>query len=400
MLSSRLPARLASLRFPVVLSLLSVALVVAGADSCGSDPNVTGAKLEMKNQDYDRVLELTATALETDPANAEAYFLRGEAFRLKAEAAGDDAAARGALIADMVDAYQNARANGYTTDDVDNRLQMAWGFEMNRGTSAFRRAAEDPAAYNDAVTSFEHATMLQPDSAAGYLNHGLALIAADRSPDAAEPLQMAIDKDASSAEAYIYLGRIYLAGGQVSDALEVLESGQQMFPDNEEIQTEILNAYGRTEGNAEEALARYAQAVERKPEDPVLRYNYGSFLLQDGQFDEAAEQLMRATELDSQNANAYYNLGAAYQNKAASFNTRIAELEDERASRDDIDAVVAEREVLLEQALPNLERARELTEAGGDDAADICGALFRVYVALGQNDQAREAAECGGLDIE
>lgn len=400
MTASRLLTSLSSLRFPLVLGLLSAAFLVAGADGCSSDPNVTGARLEMRNGDYDRVLELTEAALAENPANAEAHFLRGEAYRMKAEAMGDDAAGRTALIADMTDAYQAAQTNGYDAAEVTNRLQVAWGFEMNRGASAFRRAAEDPTAYDDAVLSFGNATTLQPDSSAGYLNQGLALLAAggERSAEAAEPLQMAIDKGANSAEAYIYLGRIYLSSGQANDALEVLEEGQAMFPDNEELQTEILNAYGRT-GNVEEALERYADAVVRKPDDAVLRYNYGSFLLQAGRYDEASEQLMQATEMDSQNANAYYNLGAAYQNKAASFNERISELEDGDASQAEIDAVVAERAALLEQALPSLERARELTEAGGDDASDICQALFQVYATLGQSDEASEAAECAGIDL-
>ncbi len=398
MTSSRLLQRLPSLRFPFTLSLLALAFIIAGADGCGSDPNVTGARLEMRNEDYDRVLELTAAALETDPTNAEAHFLQGEAYRMKAEGMTDDAAGRSALIADMASAYESARTNGHTASDIDNRLQVAWGFEMNRGASAFRRAADDPAAYEDAALSFGNATTLQPDSSAGYLNQGLALLAASRSEEAAEPLQMAIDKGANSAEAYIYLGRIYLSDGRASEALEVLESGQDMFPDNEELQTEILNAYGRT-GNSDQALARYAEAVESKPDDPVLRYNYGSFLLQASRYEEAAEQLMRATELDSQNANAYYNLGAAYQNKAASFNEQISELEDAGASRAEVDAVVAQRSELLEQAMPNLERARELTEAGGDDAADICRALFQVYASLQQNDKAEEAAECAGMDL-
>ncbi len=388
-------------RFPsslLLLGFVTAAFLLAGADGCGSDPNVTGARLEMRNQDYDRVIELTDAALAADPANAEALFLRGEAYRLKAEGMTDDAASRADLITQMEEAYAGARANGHDAAEIDNRLQVAWGFEMNRGASAFRRAAEDSTAYDDAATSFGNATMLLPDSSAGHLNKGLALLAANRSTEAAEPLQMAIDKGADSEEAYIYLGRIYLADGRSADALQVLEEGQAMFPDNEELQTEILNAYGRDGGNADEALARYAAAVERKPDDPVLRYNYGSFLLQAGRFDEAAPQLTRAAELDPENPNAYYNLGAAYQNKAASFNNDIKELEDTGAPQAEVDAALAERQALLNQALPNLERARDLSAEGGEDVSGICRALFSVYVALGQNTEAEDAAECAGME--
>ena len=107
---SRLPA----VRLPVALGLLALAFLIAGADGCGSDPNVTGAKLEMKNQDYDRVLELTAAALETDPDNEEAHFIRGEAYRMKAESM-DDAAQRADLLAEMTQAYNRSRELGHAS---------------------------------------------------------------------------------------------------------------------------------------------------------------------------------------------------------------------------------------------------------------------------------------------
>ncbi|MEP0549052.1 MAG: tetratricopeptide repeat protein [Rhodothermales bacterium] len=391
---SRMPA----VRLPFALGLLALAFLVAGADSCGSDPNVTGAKLEMKNQDYDRVLELTAAAIEADPDNEEAYFIRGEAYRMKAEAM-DDASQRADLLAEMTQAYNRSLELGHAPAEIENRLQVAWGAEMNYGARAFRRAAEDPSAYDEAAASFNNATVILPDSSAGFLNQGLAYLAAGNSADAAVPLQMAIDKGANSAEAYIYLGRIYLSSeDRAADALGVLEQGQAAFPDNEELQTEILNAYVRA-GQTDRAIDAYNARIAADPENPLYRYNYGSLLLQAERYDEAAEQLMVATELDAQNANAFYNLGAAYQNKAASFNKRVGELEDAGASQAEVDAAIAERTSLLGQAMPNLERARALTEAAGEDSADICRALFQVYAALGQGEKAQEAAECAGLDL-
>ena len=391
-------SRLLAARFPVALGFLALAFLVAGADGCGSDPNVTGAKLEMKNEDYDRVLELTAAALEVNPDNEEAYFIRGEAYRMKAEDM-DDAAQRSEILSEMTQAYNRSLELGHAATEIENRLQVAWGTEMNFGARSFRRASEDPSAYDEAAASFENATVILPDSSAGHLNQGLAHLAAGNTADAAAPLQMAIDKGANSAEAYIYLGRIYLSSeDRAADALGVLEQGQAAFPDNEELQTEILNAYVRS-GQTDRAIEAYDTRIAAEPDNALYRYNYGSLLLQAERYDESVDQLMVATELDDQNANAYYNLGAAYQNKAASLNERVAELEDAGASQADVDAAIAERSSLLGQALPNLERARSLTEAAGDDSGDICRALFQVYAALGQGEEAREAGECAGLDL-
>lgn len=390
--------RLPALRLPVLLGLLMVSFFVAGADSCGSDPNVTGARLEMQNEDYDRVLELTAAAIEANAENEAAYFLRGEAYRMKAEGT-ESAEDRAALIPEMAQAYQRSLELGHDPAEIANRLQVAWGFEMNRGASAFRRAADDPSAYDDAAASFGNATTIQPDSSAGYLNQGLALLAAGESAEAAQPLQMAIDKGASSAEAYIYLGRIYLSSeDRADDALTVLEQGRELFPDNEELQTELLNAYVRA-GQTDRAIEAYEARITAEPQNPLYRYNYGSLLLQAERYDDSIEQLEQAVELDTENANAYYNLGAAYQNKAASYNVRISELEDADASQSEIDSAISERAELLEAALPSLERARELSEEVGEDAAPVCQALFQVYASLGMDTEAQDAAECAGMDL-
>lgn len=391
--STHLPA----LRFPFLLGLLTLAFFIAGADSCGSDPNVTGARLEMQNEDYDRVLELTSAAIEANPENQEAYFLRGEAYRLKAENT-ESAEERADLLAEMTDAYERSRELGHDPAEITNRLQVAWGFEMNRGASAFRRAADDPTAYDDAAASFGNAIMVQPDSSAGYLNQGLALLASGESAAAAEPLQMAINKGAESAEAYIYLGRIYLASDRANDALTALEQGRELFPENEELQTELLNAYVRA-GQTERAIEAYEARIAAEPQNPLYRYNYGSLLLQAERYEEAIEQLEQATDLDPQNANAFYNLGAAYQNKAASYNERISELEDADAPQAEVEAAINERAELLNAALPNLERARELSEEMGEDPAPICQALFQVYASLGMDEEAQDAAECAGLDL-
>src|SRR5690606_4285590 len=237
-----------------------------------------------------------------------------------------------------------------------------------------------------------------PDSAAGFLNQGLALLALGQTSDARDPLQTALDLGSQSPEAFIYLGRIYLQEDRADDALTTLEHGQEMFPDNEELQIEILNAYVRA-GQGDRAISAYDARIAASPNDPLYRYNYGSLLLQAERYDEAIEQLARAVELDPQNANAFYNLGAAYQNQAASFNEQIEALEDRGASQAEVDAAIDRRNDLLRQALPHLERARSLTEAGGDDAADICRALLQVYASIGDLQKAEEAAACAGEDI-
>ena len=105
-------------------------------------------------------------------------------------------------------------------------------------------------------------------------------------------------------------------------------------------------------------------------------------------------QLQEATRLAPDNADAFYNLGAAYQNKAAELNTQANDTEDAAAAQ----ALVDQRNENLELALGPLTQARTIA-AGRADEAGFCEALFRVYTQLGRVDDASEVAECAGMSM-
>ena len=76
-------------RFPLLLALLFGGFLLIAADGCSSDPNVEGAKLDLKNKDYDRAMENIGKALESNPENAEALELKGQILQEQAFAVQD-----------------------------------------------------------------------------------------------------------------------------------------------------------------------------------------------------------------------------------------------------------------------------------------------------------------------
>src|SRR5690606_3707151 len=69
-------------------SRLAVAFVCAlflltGANGCASDPDVEGAKLYIRNEEYDQALENLNRALAGNPDNVEAHALKAEVLRLQ-----------------------------------------------------------------------------------------------------------------------------------------------------------------------------------------------------------------------------------------------------------------------------------------------------------------------------
>lgn len=378
----------------LTLSLsLVVALLVGGADGCSSDPNVEGAKLDLANRDYDRALENLDAALETNPENVDALVLRVEVLRQQYEGtsgAQPKMAFLDAKFDDMVSTVRRAKTLAPDNPDVQAAELNTWALAVNAGNEIVR----DPdATALDAVPYFETSTELRPDSTQGLLGLGLAYLRAGEASQAVAPLERGVGVDSADPIIAYYYGRALVLAERSSEAVDFLEEAQMRFPEDDDIQTMLLNAYTLS-GRTEEAITNYAAAVQRRPEDPVMRYNYGALLLQAERYDEAIVELQHATELAPDNSDAFYNLGAAYQNRAAALNERANEMEDADAAN----ALIAERDTNLEASLGPLMQARTLS-MGTDDEAGVCDALFRVYTQLGRVDDAEGVSECAGYSM-
>jgi len=385
--------RFAISHLPLLLAALVLGLTALNGCAAG-DPNIAGARMELRNADYQRALELTDQAIAANPDNAEAYEVRGDIFMAMAEAGTDQE--RPERLASMRAAYERALEIEPDRGLVELKLLQAYGAQMNRGAAAYEEGAQDPLRYLNAAEAFASAAAVMPDSTDAYLYKGLALIQAGETSRAISPLEEAVQRDIDQPEAYFFLGQLYLTEDRADDAITVLETARDRFPENREIETELLNVYART-GQVDRAIAAYGAAVREHPEDAVLRYNYGSFLLQAQQYDDAATHLRRATELDPDAANAFYNLGAAYMNQAVELNEELAEMDH---TRPEAGQLQAERDALLQQAVDPLERARVLMSAEGEDVVDVCRSLFRAYALLRMDSEARDAAACAGIELD
>ena len=370
------------------LSLLSLALVFAvllgGADGCASDPQVEGAKLYLRSGELDQAMENLDAALTANPDNAEALLLRAEV--LQAQADGErDPAARQAYVDRIITDLDRVETLAPGTGD-QQRLG-AWAFSLQKAVNALQGDDADPAVASALLRS---SIALQPDSSQGHYNLGIAQIQAGNSEAAIAPLQRSVELD-PNATAYYYLGRSQLLSDMGTDALATFETGAAAFPEDNNLRTALLDAYVRT-GQTDRAIDRYDAALaaaEGSEEEALLRYNYGSLLLQAERFDEAVVQLQRAIELDPDNGDAQYNLGATYNNQARA----LTDQANATADNDEAERLVGQRDALLEQALEPLLRARTLS-AGTDTETNVCGALFRVYAQLGRTDEAAEANAC------
>lgn len=370
-------------QFPFPIFALLFAVILGGAaDGCGSDPNVTGAKLERNNENFDRALVLIDSSLATNPENVEALVLKGEVLRLMAENSRDFQQ-KDSLLGEMQAAFAHAERLEPENSELAEQKHFAWGTLINSGNEVITNPDSDP---QTAVPLFETAIAYQPDSSHAYFGLGLAHLRAGNTGGAITPLEQSweMNPDPSTAQ---YLTQAYLNNGQTDKATALLDDATTRYPDNQELQSLKLSAAGDVEA--------YAAQVEANPDDAMLRYNYGTLLIEEERFDDAIEQLARAHELEP-SADAAYNLGVAHFQKAAKIEEESEGLTMDE--QEEYDAIMARRDTELEEAVAAFNQARELSDASQEPT--ICNSLFQVYSALGQTAEAEEAADCAGVEFE
>ena len=397
-------------RYSLLFSVLLGGLVFLSVSGCaGGNPYLSDAEGNLEEENYEQALSNVDQALAQDSANAQAYVLRGRILQGQASTV-QDPAQHSQLIEEAMQSFDRAiEINPDVRSDVNNQRFFAYQNEMNQGVEAFNAARESQSVedYSRAAAYFGAAADLQPDSASASLNEAYALINAERTEEAIDPLQRYVDSieqpDSSDAQAYLTLSQLYNMNQQPEDAATVLEEARAQFPNNPDIQAEALNTAARS-GDAESAMQQYEQAIEREPDNPTYRYNYGSMLLNSERYDEAIEQLSRAVELDPQYANAQYNLGAAYVNKAVQVNDQIAQLNEESGGeppQGQLEELSQQRTSLFQEAIGPLETAHQQVQSNPDaniQEGDICSALFSAYVQTNQQSEAEAIAECAGVD--
>lgn len=379
------------------------------------EAQVRRAENARKKQQLQEALGLIEQALEDEPDNVRALETRARIYQDSAAVASGEAylAAMRLMRADL---EQVASLDEKRVEDVERQLLLSYVGEFRKGIDAFQNAqaaaddAERDGYFQSAADFFQGSAIAAPDSVGSYVNWAFALLGSGNELGAIEPLTLALEYGPPDFDVYNYLSRIYLTNERSADAVPVLEEAVSHFPDNSELQANLLNAYTMS-GEMDRAIEQYSSAVADNPDNNLYRYNYGSLLLQVDRFDEAIDQLSDVVQRDSNYTDAQYNLGAAYVNKAIALNTRISGMDDDlRAKRDslsneevdereaEMDKLALERRDLFGLAIAPLEVALRLAETEeGRSTAEICRVLYQSYVQTNQMEKVESVQECAGL---
>jgi tetratricopeptide (TPR) repeat protein len=184
---------------------------------------------------------------------------------------------------------------------------------------------------------------------------------------------------------YASLYRIFLQKGDTTTAMKVLADARLAFPNDQRLLTEELNNY-LSRGKAAEAEKLLAIAIEKDPTNHLLPYAAGTVYEDLGKREEAIAAYKKAIELKADYWEAYFNLGALYNNSGKALIDKANAEKDTKK----YDAINKLAEVEFNLALPNLEKALELAPADSQDVVPLLKTLKQIYSRLNMTDKYNE----------
>ncbi len=375
-------------KFLSIILLLSIALSFS-AFQCSST-ELTSAKLYIQQKNFDKALTSLKKEVEKNPKSDEGFYLLGYVLGEQGDI--------DAMLENF--AKSSAISNKFSKQIAESR-KYHWADSFNKGVQIFNSASKEGGSekadglFQQAIDKFIIATKCEPDSADSYNNLAFAYLNKGDRESAIEPFTKVIELKKAEA-AYIQVGDFYLQKGLMlksedktdeanenfEKAIEILLKGKEVHPESGDILLLLSNSYIAA-NKLDVAKDAFQEGVKQEPENKLYRYNYGSLLLNANEFEEAAVQLKKALEIDSEYENAIYNLAVTYVKWGAIIREE-AEAQDIKSD---------EYKTKFEAALPLLEKYLSIKE----DEGAVWDLLGKVYANLGMTDKSKEAFEKADL---
>jgi len=167
--------------------------------------------------------------------------------------------------------------------------------------------------WDEAEQTFETLIALRPGFGDAYQNFGLLLRKQKKFEQALTFFERAVEMLPNSAINYVGRARCRIELDQLKQSEEELTVALQKFPDDADLAHEFARLCFKN-GEIDEGLPFIERALEYAPKDPDIHVTYGVMLHSNGRFGDATTALRRAADLfpASQRATAEWNLSLAY----------------------------------------------------------------------------------------
>jgi tetratricopeptide (TPR) repeat protein len=214
--------------------------------------------------------------------------------------------------------------------------------------------------------------------------------------------QKMIDEKVATPYTFNSLYDVKMNMGDTAGATETLKFGRTTFPNDLDMMNREIELYLR-KGKDLEALANLDKAIEKTPNNALLYLVRGNVFDKQANPKDAAgkekekpknfDELMgkaevnykKATELDPKNSDAFYNLGALYNNWGGISIKRCDDLIKQATKMKECEAAANDK---FNKAIPPLETALEL-----HPTKDIMMPLRKLYLLTNQTEKAQKMSD-------
>lgn len=436
------------------LPYLLITLLLGLMIGCSStNPLADKAKSNIEKQDYQAALDAANNSIEKYPNDPLGYYYKGVALGDLADDM-DDPSKSADLYKQMNDAFSTAKSMADTLkkkpgelDRIDAVRNALWQSEHNRAVNlvtddSLKQTVQDPV--KKSIQHLENATTIQPDSSLSW--NVLAQVAQmgqdyQKAADAKSHYISMVPDTTVKPKDYMQLASYYYQLKDQQKVLEVFEKAQERYPNNEDIVSNLADAYNRV-GQPDKAISTVEKLVNQNPENPQYHLVLGTQIYQkaltfndslssnsdqilqlqqklknasgsqkkqlqdeidklesqnqelqskvDDLTDRAEDELKTTLKYRPKDDKAYNTLGIMYQNKAkAMFDKRNRTADNEKAAQLD-----KQGKDLLREAMNYYEHAAQIKP----DNKDYWRSLFSIYTALGMDKKAQEAMKKAGMN--
>ncbi|MDD4149516.1 MAG: hypothetical protein PHE33_05760 [Bacteroidales bacterium] len=274
--------------------------------------------------------------------------------------------------------YEDSEA---LVDILMNRFPALSNAFINQGVNAFQEN-EYEKAYSNFEKAIQISTLAFKVDTQLYYFASLAALKAEKFEEAIQynEVLMSLNYGATPEDKvglYLNQATAYKITGDTVNMLKTLQSGIEKYPENNYVLViETFNYYVNT-GENEKAFEYITMAIEKNPNDAQFYVIKGTLLEELGRKQQAQGEYVKAIELQPDNFDANYSLGAFYYNTAvdtldwADKNIPITEF----AKLDKFKKISNE---YFEQSLPYLEKAY----AQQPKNVNVLGTLRVIYYRL------------------
>lgn len=210
--------------------------------------------------------------------------------------------------------------------------------------------------------------------------------------------RQAVDIDYKAEAAFVRMARMYADAGNKEKAFDIVKEGRKRFPENQTLVTEEVNAYLLSDRHAE-AMEALNVAIDLDPGNYSLHFALGFVHDRlaaktietnpaggeeyEKHLADAEKSYKTSVELNPENFDAVYNLGALYFNRAVKLNEYANTIDDMKK----FEAARKVADEVFDQSLPILEKAYALNA----EDKGVLLSLKQLYYRKMTSDESYEA---------